>query len=211
LKILEPTSNMHSTKVLSIAALAGTTLSQKSDSEFCSAYVTSLFSLFAEAPTTPAAILSFIASNTAIAQPPLVTPDFQAHAEQLCPLLTELPPSLLPEFETFAGELLSFGKVHTSEYEAYITDCAPEDEVASMTSQLSYYFTATGDLCQPTATPGGASNGTYPTSPAPTATGSYTSLNSSATSIVTAAAARPTGALLGAAAMGGILGAAAML
>ncbi|KAI0470332.1 hypothetical protein F4859DRAFT_486424 [Xylaria cf. heliscus] len=212
---------MYSTKILlSIAALAGTSLSQKSDSQFCSSYASSLFSLFGEAPTTPPAILSFLAQSTqpasptttaspATTPPPAETPDFIGHAEFLCELLTELPPSLLPDFQSFAGELLSFGKVHSSEYVAYATDCAPADEAASSASYLSYIFTATGNLCQPTPTPSGASNGTYPTTPAPTATSSHA--GTSATSVVTAAAGRPTGAFLGAAAIGGILGAAAML
>ncbi|KAI3337201.1 hypothetical protein HD806DRAFT_475961 [Xylariaceae sp. AK1471] len=181
---------MHSTKVLlSIAALAGTSLSQKSDSEFCSSYVSSLFStLIAEAPTTPAAVLSFIATQTGA--PPLPTTlDFEAHAEQLCSLFTELPSSLLPEFQTFAAELLDFGKSHSSELGAYITDCVPEEQISSTISELNYYFTATGDICQHTPAPGGASNGTYPTAPAPTAT-SFT------TAILTAAAARRTGGML---------------
>ncbi|RYC65972.1 hypothetical protein CHU98_g239 [Xylaria longipes] len=207
---------MHSTKVLlSVAALAGMSLSQKSDSKYCDAYVSSFFSLIAaEAPTTPAAILSFIASNTQIPSlptsfPPGATLDPGSHQSQLCSLATALPSSLLPEFQTLASELLSFGRVHSSEFIAYVTDCAPEDQVASETSYLNYVFTATGNICQETATPapGGASNGTYPT-PTPTATSAP---NSSTTLIPTAAAARPTGALLGAAAAGGVLGVAALL
>jgi hypothetical protein len=168
--------------------------------------------VIAEAPTTPAAILSFIASNTQIPSLP-TTINAESHQSQLCAVATALPSSLLPEFKTFASELLSFGKVHGSELLAIVTDCAPDDEVASSSSYLNYVFTATGNICQetPTPAPGGASNGTYPTSPAPTATSSHATLGSSATSIVTAAAARPTGALLGAAAMGGVLGVAAML
>ncbi|KAI0100091.1 hypothetical protein GGR51DRAFT_575892 [Nemania sp. FL0031] len=215
---------MYSTKVLlAIAALAGTSLSQKSDSEFCASYASSLFVLFGEAPTSPPAIVSFLAQSTSAAVPtttaspvttpaPAATPDFIGHAEFLCELITELPSSLLPDFQTYAGGLLSFGKVHSSEYVAYVTDCVAGDAAASMTSYLDYIFTATGNLCQPTSTSGAASNSAYPTSPAPTATGSYTtSLGSSSTLVVTAAAAKPTGALMGAAAMGGILGAAAML
>ncbi|KAI1114062.1 hypothetical protein F5Y14DRAFT_462007 [Nemania sp. NC0429] len=217
---------MHSTKLLlSITALAGTSLSQKSDSQFCSAYSTSFLSLIEGAPTLPPVIVSFLAQSTEAASPtttaspatttpPAVNIDFISHAGFLCELVTELPPSLLPDLQTYAAGLLSFGRDHSSNYEAYATDCFSEAEGASMSSYLNYIFTATGDLCQPTPTPslsGGPSNGTYPTSPAPTATGSYSSLSSSSTLPVTAAAARPTGALLGAVAMGGVIGAAALL
>ncbi|KAI0185875.1 hypothetical protein EV127DRAFT_440518, partial [Xylaria flabelliformis] len=211
----KPTSKMYSTKILlSIAALAGTSLSQKSDSQFCSAFFTSLVSIIEEdAPMTPPAILSFLAqtetASPTTTAPPLTYLDFASHAQELCEIATELPSSLLPEFQTYAAALLDFGKAHSSEHIAYVTDCAPESEVASRTSYLDYVFTATGNFCTETPAPGGASNGTYPT-PTPTATSSYPSLNSSTTLVVTAAAAKPTGAYLGAAAVGGIIGAAAM-
>ncbi|KAI0867337.1 hypothetical protein GGS24DRAFT_308056 [Hypoxylon argillaceum] len=191
---------MHSTRVLSIAALAGTALSQSSDSAFCSSFESSIFAtLIAEAPTTPADILSFIATATGI--PPLPTTfDPSAHQDQLCAIATALPASLLPEFQSFAGNLLNAGKQYEGEFIEYITDCIPEPTAASMTSYLEYVFSATGNICTETATatatPGGASNGTYPTA--------------SSTLIPTAAAARPTGAL-GVAALGGAIGAAAML
>ncbi|KAI0423721.1 hypothetical protein F5Y09DRAFT_326625 [Xylaria sp. FL1042] len=201
---------MYSAKaLLLIAALAGTSLSQKSDSAFCSTELSSFFSvLIAEAPTTPADILSFIASNTQYSlTATALSPE--AHQSQLCALATALPSSLLPEFQTLASDLLSFGKEHSSEFIAYVTDCAPDDEVASSTSYLDYVFTATGNICEetPTATPGGSLNGTYPTATL-TAT---SALNTTTSLIPTAAAARPTGALLRAAAAGGVLGAAAML
>lgn len=166
----KPTSNMYSTKILlSIAALAGTSLSQKSDSQFCSAFFTSLVSIIVEeAPTTPPAILSFLAPSTETASPtttapPLTTLDFASHAQELCEIATELPSSLLPEFQTYAEALLSFGRARSSEHIAYVTDCAPEDEVASRTSYLNYIFTATDNFCTQTPAPGGMSNGTYPT------------------------------------------------
>ncbi|KAI0872273.1 hypothetical protein GGS24DRAFT_491632 [Hypoxylon argillaceum] len=200
---------MHSASViLSVAALAGTALSQKSDAAFCSSLASSFYGLIIEAPTTPADILSFIATATGL--PPLPTTiDASAHQDQLCALATALPSSLLPEFQTLASELLSFGKAHSSEFIEYITDCAPEDVVASSTSYLDYVFTATGNICTETATPGSsASNGTYPTgtgSAYPTATAT------SSTLILTAAATKPTGVLAGVAAVGGAIGAAALL
>ncbi|KAI0411231.1 hypothetical protein F5X98DRAFT_368209 [Xylaria grammica] len=201
---------MHSTRILSLAALAGTALSQTSDSAFCSSLQDAFFTtLFAEAPTTPADILSFLATATGI--PPLPTTiDPSAHQNQLCALATALPSSLLPEFQTLGAELLSFGREHSSELIEYITDCVPEPAAASMTSYVDHVFSATGNICTETAAPGssGASNGTYPTgtgSVYPTPTGA------SSTLIPTAAAVRPTGALIGAAAVGGAIGAAAML
>ncbi|KAF2964447.1 hypothetical protein GQX73_g9123 [Xylaria multiplex] len=197
---------MHNAKILfALAALTGTSLSQKSDSEYCSAFFTSFLSVIlkSDAPT-PTGIASFVAQRTpTTTAPPLTVLDFASHASELCELATELPPSLLPEFSIYASELLEFGKAYSSEHVAYVTDCAPESEVASRSSYLEYVFTATGNFCTETPAPGGASNGTYPT-PTP---GS----NSSKTLVVTAAAAKPTGACLGAAAMGGILGAAALL
>ncbi|KAJ8112753.1 hypothetical protein ONZ43_g5320 [Nemania bipapillata] len=206
---------MHSTKVLlSIAALASTSLSQKSDSQFCSAFFTSLLSVLEEAPMTPPAILSFLAqtASSTVSPPPLTTLDFASHGQELCEIATELPSSLLPVFQSYAKDLLSFGKAHSSEHIAYVTDCAPEDEVASITSYLDYVFTATGNFCAETPAPGGTSSGTYPTFTA-TDTASYTGYNTSTTSttsVVTGGAAKPTGAL-GMAAIGGALGAAAIL
>ncbi|KAI1746652.1 hypothetical protein F4782DRAFT_544975 [Xylaria castorea] len=210
---------MHNTKfLLAIAALAGTSLSQKSDSQFCSTDAKSLFTLFGQAATTPPSLSSYLAQypgtptgSATVTTPPAETPDFIGHAQFLCKLIPELPSSLLPDFQTYAHDLLSFGSAHSSVYEAYVTNCVPESAAASMTNYLNYVFTATGNLCQSTPTPSSAPNGTYPTSQYPTATSSYVSHYNSTTAVVTAAAARPTGALLGAAAMGGVLGAAAML
>ncbi|KAI0976957.1 hypothetical protein F4678DRAFT_415102 [Xylaria arbuscula] len=210
---------MYSVKFLLVAALAGTSLAQKSDSEFCSSFFSSFFSkMEAESPTTPAAILSFIASETITALPAsdatlVETLNPALHQSQLCSLATALPSSLLPDLETLAAGLLSFGVAHESEYIAYVTDCYPADEVAATTSYFKSVFAATANNCDttPTPTPGAVSNGTYPTA-VPTATGAFNGSTNSTTSLIpTAAAARPTGALFGAAAVGGILGAAAML
>ncbi|KAI0904694.1 hypothetical protein F4823DRAFT_614087 [Ustulina deusta] len=204
---------MYSTKVLFfIAAFAGISVSQKSDAEYCASKMTSFFSWAAAGPTTPAAVLSFLATQTD-SKVPLATFDPHGHQDEICSILNELPPSLLPEFETYIVSVLSFGNAHSTVLLDLATDCVPEDEVASVTSYIYEMLTPTGNACEVTPAPGGAANGTYPTSPAPTATGSFTSHGNYtySTSIVTAAAARPTGALLGAAAMGGFLGAAALL
>ncbi|KAI1308081.1 hypothetical protein F5Y03DRAFT_351138 [Xylaria venustula] len=206
---------MHSTSfLLSIAALAGSSLSQTSDSAFCNSLESSLFAtLFASAPTTPADILSFIGTATGI--PPLPTTfDPEGHQSQLCGIAAALPSSLLPEFQTFAGSLLNYGKEYEGDFVSYITDCYAASQAASLTSYIDYVFTATGNICTetsstPTATPGSsASNGTYPTG-YPAGTGSFYPTATLTTSLIpTAAAARPTGALFGAAAVGGAIGAA---
>ncbi|KAI0854478.1 hypothetical protein F4860DRAFT_499355 [Xylaria cubensis] len=207
---------MHSTKtLLTLAAISRTALSQKSNSEFCSSYLSSFFNVLgAEAPTTPADILSFIASQTDTTTAPQTQKapgsfDPAKQQSNLCSLATELPSSLLPEFQSWASGVLSFGKEHSNDFIAYVTDCYEGEQLAASSSYLEYVFTATGNICTETATatPGGISNGTYPTA-TPTAT---SVLNGTTSLIPTAAAVRPTGALLGAAAAGGVLGAAALL
>ncbi|KAI1750598.1 hypothetical protein F4782DRAFT_532285 [Xylaria castorea] len=199
---------MYSTKALLLAAaLAGTSLSQKSDSPACSSAESFFTNLGTDAPVTPTAILSFIASNTQI--PSLTIGDSESHQSQLCAVAAILPSSLLPEFKSLASDLMVFAHSHSSELVAYITACVPDEDVASSTSYFDHVLSATGNICTETAapTPGGASNGTYPT---PTLTA--TSNSSSSTVLVpTGAAARPTGAFLRAAAAGGVVGAAAML
>ncbi|KAI0101982.1 hypothetical protein GGR51DRAFT_528194 [Nemania sp. FL0031] len=203
---------MYSTKALFLAAaLAGTSLSQKSDSPACSSALSVFSGLITEAPATPTAILSFIASNTQI--PAFTIGDAESHQSQLCAVAAVLPSSLLPEFQSLASGLMDFAHSHSSELVAYITACVPDEDVASSTSYFNHVLSATGNICTETetatatATPGGASNGTYPTG-----TGSYYPTTTvSSTLIPTAAAARPTGAFLRAAAAGGVVGAAAIL
>ncbi|KAK5636961.1 hypothetical protein RRF57_012673 [Xylaria bambusicola] len=198
---------MHSTRALLLAAaLAGTSLSQKSDSPACSSALSVFMGLIPEAPATPTDILSFIASNTQI--PSFTTGDAESHQSQLCAVAAALPSSLLPELQTLGSELMDFAHSHSSEFVAYITACVPDELVASSTSYFNHVLTYTGNICTETLTPtpGGASNGTYPT-PTPTAT---SNISNSTVLIPTAAAARPTGALLRAAAAGGVIGAAAM-
>ncbi|KAI0976606.1 hypothetical protein F4678DRAFT_480126 [Xylaria arbuscula] len=199
---------MHSTKALLLAAaLAGTSLSQKSDSPACSSAISVFMGIATDAPTTPPAILSFIASNTQI--PTFTIGDAESHQSQLCAVAAALPSSLLPELQTLGSELMDFAHTHSSELVAYITACAPDELVASSTSYFNHVLTDTGNICTetPTPTPSGASNGTYPTPTLTTTSG----VSNSTALIPTAAAARPTGALLRAAAAGGVIGAAAML
>ncbi|KAI1197755.1 hypothetical protein F5X97DRAFT_343396 [Nemania serpens] len=205
---------MYASKVfIFLAAFAGTSLSQKSDAEFCASKMSSFFSwVMAEGPTTPAVVLSFLATQTN-SRPPLSRFGPESHGEEICSIYSELPASLTHEFQTYITSVLSFGRANSDVLIGVATDCVPEQNVASVTDYIHDMLTPTGNPCHPTPTPGSVANGTYPTSPAPTATGSYTSAGNYtyATSVVTAAAARPTGAFLGAAAIGGVLGAAALL
>ncbi|KAI1109248.1 hypothetical protein F5Y14DRAFT_433224 [Nemania sp. NC0429] len=212
---------MYSFQILFFAAaFAGPSLSQKSDAEFCASKMSSFFSwVRAEGPTTPAAVLSFLATQTD-GSPPLTHFGPSLHGDEICSIYKALPASLRPEFQTYITSELVFGKANSDVLIGVATDCVPQQDVASVTDYIHNMLTATGNSCQPTPAPGSAANGSYPTSPAPTATptptgtGSYyvpPSNSSYVTSVVTAAAARATGALLGAAALGGVLGAAVML
>ncbi|KAI1125887.1 hypothetical protein F5Y10DRAFT_246102 [Nemania abortiva] len=206
---------MYSPKVLLLmAALAGTSMAQKSDAEYCSWKVSSFFSwVRAEGPTTPAAVLAYIATAPG-SMPPLATFGPSAHGDEICSIYRKLPQSLLPEFITYITSVQSFGSANSNVLLDVATDCVPEEKVASVTSYIHHMVSATGDACPVTPAPGSTVSGSYPTLPTATATSSYSSLGNNSTyptSIVTAAAARPTGVWLGAAAIGGVLGAAVML
>ncbi|KAI0450493.1 hypothetical protein F5B21DRAFT_490678 [Xylaria acuta] len=211
---------MYNTKVLlSVAALAGTSLAQ-SPTTTDAACLASL-GAFADAPTPGPALISYLSDAVGTAQvtapgettalPDITLEDPIGYQNLICSIAGELPASLIPEFQSYGSGLLSYGRAHLSLYDAYITNCITTGEAAAtLTDQLHSMLTATGGLCQTTstATPGGSSNGTYPTGTGslPTPTGS-----SSSTLVPTGAAARPTGAVVGAAAIGGLLGAVALL
>ncbi|KAI0433809.1 hypothetical protein F5Y09DRAFT_30182 [Xylaria sp. FL1042] len=213
---------MYNAKILlSAAALAGTSVAQTATQTAFStdpACLTSL-SKFTDVPTPAPELASFFASivGTAPVTAPGETtalPDFtledpDGYQALFCSIAAELPESLIPDFKSYGSGLLSYGSVHLSDYNAYVTDCITTGSVASsLTSALNNMLTGSAGLCQTTSTaaPGG-SNSTYPTG-----TGSYTvSPTSTSTLVPIAAAARPTGAVLGAAALGGLLGAVALL
>ncbi|KAI0798760.1 hypothetical protein GGR55DRAFT_554221 [Xylaria sp. FL0064] len=216
---------MYNAKVLlSAAALAGSSMAQSAtptafstNSAACAASLTS----FTDAPTPAPELASFFASvvgtgpvtapGETTALPDFTLEDPDGYQALFCSVAAELPASLIPDYKSYGEGLLSYGSAHLSQYDAYITDCITTGSAASsLTSALHKMLDATGGgMCQTTSTaaPGGSSNGTYPTG-----TGSYTvSPSSTSTLIPTAAAARPTGAVLGAAALGGLLGAVALL
>ncbi|KAI0533714.1 hypothetical protein GGR58DRAFT_521179 [Xylaria digitata] len=212
---------MHSTKaLLSIASLIGVALAQNDLDSEC-AKTTS--SLIAEGPTIPAVLSPYLVSavgdtvrtvaTATITEAPDTLSDPEGYVELLCSVAGELPSSLLPDFASWGAELLSYGSAHISIYDAYVTQCVTTGEAAaSITSYLNALLTGTAGFCQPTATPGNAPNGTISTTPVPTTTSGANSTTSiSTTSVITGAAARPTGVLVGAAAIGGLIGAVALL
>ncbi|KAI0974220.1 hypothetical protein F4678DRAFT_486715 [Xylaria arbuscula] len=215
---------LNSQNLLAVAALAGASVAQSSSSTSldCSQSVSYFI---ANAPTIVPELSPYLndpfskpvqtlTNGDVITLPPNTLANPSAFVEVLCEAAADIPASLLPEFQSFGQGLLSYGSVHISEYDAFVTDCVTTGPVASETiSYLNNLLTGTGLLCAPTAT--ASSNGTVPITTAfPTVTGGSNATASStlATSIPTAAAAHnPTGVLAGAAAMGGLLGAAIML
>ncbi|GAW17605.1 hypothetical protein ANO14919_070640 [Xylariales sp. No.14919] len=211
---------MYAPKVLlPVAAFASASLAQSYPHPECTSSISSFVS---EAPSLPAALSPYLSSPlggstktsgaVTTTLPPDTLADPEGYVELLCSAAADVPSSLLPEFASWGSGLLSYGSAHLTEYDAFITHCVTTGPAAaSLTSYLNNLLTGTAGFCQPTATPGGASNGTLSATPAPTATGSTNSTAGAPTSVVTGAAARPTGVLVGAAAMGGLIGAAALL
>ncbi|KAI0100949.1 hypothetical protein GGR51DRAFT_336283 [Nemania sp. FL0031] len=212
---------MYSAKVLlPVAALAATSLAQSPTTT--NAACLSSLAQFTDAPTPAPALVSYLqtlvgtgpvtAPGHTTALPDFTLEDPAGYQDLICSIAGELPASLIPDFQSYGSGLLSYGSVHISQYDAYITNCITTGEAAStLTSELHSMLLGTGGLCESsiataTATPTGYSNGTYPTG-----TGSIPTSTSSGTLIPTAAAARPTGAVVGVAAIGGLLGAVALL
>ncbi|KAI0908487.1 hypothetical protein F4824DRAFT_222336 [Ustulina deusta] len=210
---------MYNAKVLlSVATLAGTSLAQTATSTdpACLASLSS----FTGVPTPAPALASYLGSylgggpmtapGQTTALPDFTLEDPDGYQALFCSIAGDLPASLLPEFKSYGSGLLSYGREHISQYDAYVTSCITTGTAAAiLTSQLHSMLLGSGGLCQATttATPTGSSNGTYPTG-----TGYYTTKpTTSSTLIPTAAAARPTGAVVGAAAIGGLLGVVALL
>ncbi|KAJ8108309.1 hypothetical protein ONZ43_g6464 [Nemania bipapillata] len=213
---------MYGTKLFFIiATLTGASSAQTVPHSVC---VASRQNFNTEGPSLPPALSPYANSlvgaaaatdPTATAMPPpdpLGDPEY--YISLLCGIAAELPSSVLPDFYSWGSGLLSFGSVHITEFDAYVTDCVTTGEAATtIISSLNYLLTGTSNLCQPTAAPGGSSSGTISTG-APTATGTNSTSStpvSSVTFVVTAAAARATGVFAGVVAIGGLIGAAGIL
>ncbi|KAI0185770.1 hypothetical protein EV127DRAFT_440608 [Xylaria flabelliformis] len=210
---------MYNKVLLPMAALAGVSLA--ADSAVCSA---SRATFIAGAPTFAPELAPYLdgplgggsgattsGAYASTTLPPDTLADPSGYVSVLCSVAADLPSSLLPAFESWGGALLKYGSSHISAYDDFVTDCVTTGPAAAtITSYLNELLTGTGgigSLCEPTSAPVSSSNGTYPTGTGsihPTATGS-------STLIPTAGAARPTGVIAGAAALGGLMGAVALL
>ncbi|TGJ82866.1 hypothetical protein E0Z10_g5897 [Xylaria hypoxylon] len=216
---------MYNTKVfLSVATLMGTSLAQIPTGVYTASSCVAILSGFTDVPTPAPALASYISSlvldgpvtapGQTTALPGFTLEDPVGYQDLFCSIASDLPESLVPEFQSYGLGLLSYGSVHLSEYDAFVTECITTGAAAStLTSELHKMLTNTGGLCQAPSTttpagsyPTGSSNGT-----SSTGTGSFSTPTSSATLIPTGAAARPTGAIVGAAAIGGLLGVVALL
>ncbi|KAI1362871.1 hypothetical protein F5Y08DRAFT_341188 [Xylaria arbuscula] len=200
--------------ILSVTALAGTSLAQTTTSK--SPECQSSLEAFSDVPVPSAALASYLASSggssdgsTGGLDATFEDPD--GYQAVVCSVAATLPKSLIPDFQAFGSSLLSYGSVHLSQYDAYVTNCiASGDAASTITSQLHEMLTGTGGMCQQTATATTTpvSNGTTYS----TGTGAYTpGPTATSSDIPYAGAARPTGAIVGAAAIGGLLGVVALL
>ncbi|KAI0502887.1 hypothetical protein F5B22DRAFT_652639 [Xylaria bambusicola] len=215
---------MYSTKIfLPLTALMGASFAQTSASLDCSQSVSYFI---ANAPTMAPELLPYLDGpfNTPVhtlpdgsvtTLPPDTLADPEGYVEVVCAVASELPSSVLPAFQSFGQGLLSYGSVHISEYDQFVRELLilkhDHRDLHNSRNYLNSILLGTGGLCQPTATPGGSANGTLSTTPAPTATGTNSTSGSYPTSVVIAAASKPTGVFVGAAAVGGLIGAVMLL
>ncbi|KAI0116524.1 hypothetical protein GGR51DRAFT_501656 [Nemania sp. FL0031] len=214
---------MYNTKILlPLAVLAGVSSAQTTttDSAQCQSKVNALL---AAAPTPSPELSSYFdsaAATLSAAGGLLDAPD--VYVTGLCALATALPSSLQSEFRDYGSSLLSFASAEISSYDAIVTECVTTGPVASsITSYLHSIASEAGHLCQEqtitTTVYNNVTSGAstpYPTATSGGASGSGSGVRSTASSstlVPTGAAARPSGVFAGAAAVGGILGAVALL
>ncbi|GAW19769.1 hypothetical protein EKO27_g5529 [Xylaria grammica] len=205
---------MYNTKVLlSVAALTGASMAQTSTVFPDPACSSSIFALVAAAPTTPPELesaFSAVASGAGTESLDLLVRP-SAYVDQLCSYVSELPESILPVFASWGADLLNFASTEIDSYDGIVTKCVTTGTAASsITSFIHSIASNPAELCkESSSTP---SNGTASITSYPTPTGNGTTPSaSSSTLIPTGAAARPTGVLAGAAAVGGVLGVVALL
>ncbi|KAI0184250.1 hypothetical protein EV127DRAFT_413334 [Xylaria flabelliformis] len=205
---------MYSAKVLlALTTLVNASLAQTYSDPTCSSLVNDLI---ARGPTVPAAIASVLYPQVTGAPDDDISIDNvsvllrhpDVYASQICAAAGQLPSSLLPEFATWGSMLLDFASVEISSYDAAVTQCVTTGTAAaSITSYLHSIVSQPDRLCQPTSTSAADGNGTASITAYPTATASGNDTGVPSTSIPVAAAGRPTGALIGAAAaVGGLFG-----
>jgi hypothetical protein len=229
---------MYHAKVLSIAALLGTSLAQSSSDSAGNAECTSSYaSILAEAPTPDGQLASAITSYassligggngdvTAATNVPTPTNPLDI-VTQVCSFASQLPASLQGDFSSYANHVISYVSAQSSNLDAVITNCVAtgtaSDQAAAYTSFVNSIATHTGPLCaaptvgsNSTTTTTATYNSPYPTTfttggggPVTTETGT---IPTTTTAVPTGAAAAPTGMLANAAAVAGLLGAIALL
>ncbi|KAH8160045.1 hypothetical protein CIB48_g8199 [Xylaria polymorpha] len=208
---------MHYTNVLvSLAALAGVSIAQEFPDPGCAS---SRSELRDASPTPPPSLSPYLSTEAAVnnsqgapdASILLSNPDI--YVEQVCNLVSSLPSSVLGDFQSYGSSLLEFASIKISSYDAIVTKCITTGAAAaSITSYLHSIASSPEALCQPTSTPNGG-NGTASITPYPTSTGNTTTSGTGvpSTSIPVAVAARHTGFLVRAAAVGGLFGGIALL
>ncbi|KAK5634582.1 hypothetical protein RRF57_010295 [Xylaria bambusicola] len=202
---------MYNTKILfSVAAFVSASMAQISTPFPDPACASSITALLASAPTIPPAVASAI---QAASPEPNVNPlqDPAAYVSLLCSVAGELPAPALSEFKTFGSELLGFAATEIESYDGIVTKCVTTGAPASsITSYIHSIASHPGELCKIEASP---TNGTASAPPYPTATGNGTTTSTGlpTSAISMAGAAIPTGVLAGAVAVGGLLGAVALL
>ncbi|KAK5634308.1 hypothetical protein RRF57_010022 [Xylaria bambusicola] len=205
---------MYTTKSLGflVALGAGTSVAQQfTPNPTCAQFAADLIG---PAPTAPDVIQSFLDTHeTTTPAPGGILRDPEAYVSELCGLAVDLPKSALPDFSGWGASLLSFAGERIATYDEVVTKCITTGTAASsITSYLHYIVSNPNDLCKPTATPtGGNGTASVTITPYPTATLTGNSTNPGTMSIPVGAAARPAGVLVGAAAMGGVIGAAVLL
>ncbi|KAI1744960.1 hypothetical protein F4680DRAFT_403871 [Xylaria scruposa] len=206
---------MYSSKfLLALAALADASLAQTFPDPACPSLTEALL---LAAPTIPPSVVSAFGGQGGIPSVENLLSHPDTYVEDICVVAGSLPSSVLSDFAGWGSSLLDYASVSISSYDAVVTKCITTGTAAaSITSFIHSIASAPGALCQPTSTnvPSGG-NSTASVTPYPTAThsGNATTPHTGVptTSIPTAAAARPTGAFVGAAAVGGLLGAIALL
>ncbi|KAI1320330.1 hypothetical protein F5Y16DRAFT_389948 [Xylariaceae sp. FL0255] len=219
---------MRSTTIFSLAAaLAGVALSQESGWAYCTSKNSWFYSWAQQAPT-PTEILDFIATRTDIPGP-VLTFDPEQHINQLCAISKALPQSLAHYYNAYDSAVRDLVAASPNVLIEVATQCENSSRAASITNYLNQMYATPRGVCDPppgatttstvpacTAVTTSSNPYTYPTTPAPTSTGSTkpsngTSTTAISTSVPIAGATRPTGILLGAAAAAGVLGAAVLL
>lgn len=208
---------MYNVKVffLSVATFAAASIAQTSTLFPDPACSSSRSAIIAAAPTIPPNVNSALLDISPNGADPaggdlLLNP--ASYVSSLCSVAGKLPSPVLSNFGAYGSALLEFVATEIDSYDGVITKCiATGEQGASITSYIHSIASYPGELCKAQSTP---SNGTASITPYPTPTSNGTATTSAGlptSSISLAGATMPTGIFAGAAAVGGLLGAVALL